>query len=123
MPAALAVARHGGVWATGVTENGDAQFYVLCEGPEQICELCVSRVGDRYILEDGVGRLLFEHRSLPLVALHARSALRITRWWLVARVVVVWCTIRHVIHDKIEPLLTESEDLLVHLTPQLAALG
>ena len=108
-----------GEWDTGLTETGDAQLYLL--GPEQACELCVSRIGGRYILEDGVGRLLFEHRSLPLVAMHARSALRITRWSLVGRIVVVWCTIRDVIHDRIEPLLGESEELLVQLTPQLAA--
>ena len=108
-----------GEWDTGLTETGDAQLYLL--GPEQACELCVSRIGVRYILEDGAGRLLFEHRSLPLVAMHARSALRITRWSLVGRIVVVWCTIRNVIHDRIEPLLGESEELLAHLTPQLAA--
>jgi hypothetical protein len=108
-----------GEWDTGLTEIGDAQLYLL--GTAQACELCVSRVGGRYILEDGAGRLLFEHRSLPLVAMHARSARRITRWSLVGRIVVVWCTIRNVIHDRIEPLLGESEELLVHLAPQLAA--
>ena len=110
-----------GEWDIGFTEQGDAQLYLLGPRPEQACELCVSRVGDRYLLEDGAGRLLFEHRSLPLVAMHARSALRITRWSLVGRIVVVWCTIRNVIHDRIEPLLGESEELLVHLAPQLAA--
>jgi hypothetical protein len=34
---------------------------------------------------------------------------------------LLWCTIRNTIHDKVEPLLTESEELLVQLTPQLAA--
>jgi hypothetical protein len=110
-----------GNWETGLTETGDVQLYLLGPRPEQACELCVSRVGGRYILEDGAGRLLFEHRSLPLVAMHARSALRITRWSLVGRIVVVWCTIRDVIHDRIEPLLGESEELLAHLAPQLAA--
>lgn len=108
-------------WDTGLTECGDAQFYVLGPLPEQACEVCVSRVGGRYILEDGAGRLVFEHRSLRLVAMHARNALRASRWWLVARIVVVWCTFRHMIHDKIEPLLTEGGELLVHLAPQLAA--
>ena len=108
-----------GEWDTGLTERGDAQLYLL--GPEQACELCVSRLGGRYILEDGAGRLLFEHRSLPLVAMHARSRLRITRWSFLARIVVVWCTIRDVIHDRVEPLIGESEELLVHLAPQFAA--
>ncbi len=110
-----------GDWETGTTECGDAQPYLLGPRPEQACELCVSRIDGRYILEDGAGRLLFDHENLALVAQQARGALRRTNWWLVARVVVLWCTIRHVIHDKIEPLLTESEELLVHLTPQLVA--
>lgn len=113
----------GGDWETGTTECGDPQLYLLGPRPEQPCELCLSRIGGRYVLEDGAGRLLFDHDNLALVAQQARGALRRTNWWLVARVVVLWCTIRHVIHDKIEPLLTESEELLVHLTPQLVALA
>jgi hypothetical protein len=108
-------------WEIGLTEQGDAQFYLLGPLPEQACELCVSRIGGRYILDDGAGRLLFEHRSLPLVALHARAAVRSTSWQLVARVALLWCTVRSVIHDKVEPLLVESEEMLVHLAPQLAA--
>jgi hypothetical protein len=111
----------GREWETGTTEEGDPQLYLLGPLPDQACELCVSRIGGRYILEDGAGRLLFEHQSLALVALHAKAAVRSTRWWLVARAVLLWCTIRYVIHDKVEPLLTESEELLVQLTPQLVA--
>ena len=120
LSAALAPAT-GRQWETGTTENGDAQFYLLGPLPDQACELCVSRIGGRYILEDGVGRLLFEHRSLPLVALHARAAVRSSRQWLVARAMVLWCMTRQMIHEKVEPLLTESEDLLAQLAPQLAA--
>ena len=64
----------GHPWETGITESGDAQFYLLGPRPDQACELCVSRIGGRYILEDGAGGLLFEHRNLDLVALHARAA-------------------------------------------------
>jgi hypothetical protein len=35
--------------------------------------------------------------------------------------VLLWCTVRHMIHDKVEPLLDGSEELLVELAPQLAA--
>jgi hypothetical protein len=108
-------------WETGMTEEGDAQFYLLGPLPDQACELCVSRIGGRYILEEGSGRLLFEHRSLPLVALHAKAAVRSPWGSLVARAVLLWCTIRHMIHDKVEPLLTESEELFVELAPHLAA--
>lgn len=116
-----ALGASGCEWETGTTENGEPQLYVLGPLPEQDCELCVSRIGGQYVLEDNAGRVLFEHHSLPLVALHARRALRATRWWLVARIVLLWCTIRNVIHDKAEPLFTEGEEMLVHLTPQLAA--
>jgi len=117
----VAIASGDGLgWETGTTEKDDAQFYLLGPLPDQACELCVSRIGGRYILEDGVGRLLFEHRSLPLVALHARAAVRSSRQWLVARAMLLWCMTRQMIHEKVEPLLTESEDLLAQLAPQLA---
>jgi len=108
-------------WETGMTEQGDAQLYLLGPLPDQACELCVSRIGGRYILEDGSGRLLFEHQSLALVALHAKAAMRPAWSGLVARVALLWCTIRHVIEDRLEPVLAESEEMLVHLAPQLAA--
>jgi len=110
---------NGRGWETGMTEKGDAQWYLLGPLPDQACELCVSRIGGRYILENGSGRLLFEHHNLALVAMHARAAVRSTRWGLVARVMLLWCTARHMIHEEIEPLLIESEEMLVHLAPQL----
>ena len=112
---------NGRGWETGMTEKGDAQFYLLGPLPDQACELCVSRFRGRYLLEDGSGRLLFEHQSLALVALHARAAVRSTWWSLVARTMLLWCTVRSMIHDKFEPLLVESEEMLVHVAPQLAA--
>lgn len=110
-------------WETGMTEAGDPQFYLLGPLPDQTCKLCVSRIGRRYILEDGAGRLLFEHHSLPLVALHAKAAIGSRRAVLVARVVLLWCTIRHAIHDEVAPLLIEGEEIFVHLAPQLATLA
>ena len=111
----------GREWETGMTENGDPQFYLLGPLPDQACQLCVSRIGRRYILEDGAGRLLFEHQSLPLVALHAKAAVSSRRWSLVARIALLWCTVRHTIHDKVEPLLIETEEIFFHLAPKLAA--
>ena len=113
LSAALAPAT-GREWETGTTENGDAQFYLLGPLPDQACELCVSRIGRRYILEDGSGRLLFEHRNLDLVALHARAAVPSTSW-LMVRMITLWCAIRSVIHEKLEPMLAESEELLVQV--------
>jgi hypothetical protein len=121
--AALGAANGSGTgreWETGMTEQGDAQFYLLGPLPEQACEVCVSRVGGRYILEDGSGRLLFEHRNLELVALHAKAAVPSTSW-LMVRAITLWCAIRNTIHEKVEPLLVEGEELLVQFVPQLAA--
>ena len=115
-----AVSRTGREWETGMTEQGDAQFYLLGPLPDQACEVCVSRIGGRYILEDGSGRLLFEHRNLELVALHAKAAVPPTSW-LMVRAITLWCAIRNTIHEKVEPLLVESEELLVQFVPQLAA--
>jgi hypothetical protein len=110
----------GRTWEIGMTEEGDAQFYLLGALPDQACELCVSRIGGRYLLEDGSGRLLFEHRNLDLVVLHARAAVPSTSW-LMVRVIILWCAIRSVLHERIEPMLAESEELLVQWAPQLAA--
>ena len=89
----------GREWETGVTEKGDVQFYLLSPLPDQACELCVSRIGGRYILEDGTGRLLFEHRNLDLVALHAKAAVPSTSW-LMVRVITLWCAIRSATRRK-----------------------
>jgi hypothetical protein len=110
----------GREWETGVTEKGDVQFYLLSPLPDQACELCVSRIGGRYILEDGMGRLLFEHRNLDLVALHAKAAVPSTSW-LMVRAITLWCAIRGALHEKAEPWLVEGEELFVQFVPQLAA--
>jgi hypothetical protein len=110
----------GREWETGTTESGDAQFYLLGPLPDQACELCVSRIGARYILEDGAGRLLFEHRNLDIVALHARAAVPSTSW-LMVRLIALWCAIRSAVHEKLEPMIAESEELLIQFAPQLAA--
>jgi hypothetical protein len=115
-----AASRTGREWETGMTEKGDVQFYLLGSLPEQACELCVSRIDGRYILEDGSGRLLFEHRNLELVALHAKAAVPSTSW-LMVRAITLWCAIRNTIHEKVDPLLVEGEELLVQFVPQLAA--
>jgi len=110
----------GREWETGMTEKGDVQFYLLGPQPEQACELCVSRIDRRYILENGSGRLLFEHRNLDLVALHAKAAVPSTSW-LMVRAIALWCAIRSSIHEKVESLLVEGEELFVQFVPQLAA--
>lgn len=121
LSAALAPAT-GRQWETGTTDNSDAQFYLLGPLPDQACELCLSRIGRQYVLEDGLGRLLFEHRNLDLVVLHARAAVPSTSW-LMVRMIALWCAARSVFHEKFEPMLTETEELLVQVVPQLAVLA
>ena len=110
----------GRSWEIGATENGDVQFYLLGSRPEAACELCISRIGRQYILEDGSGRLLFEHRNLDLVVLHAKAAVSSTPW-LMVRAIMLWCAIRNTMQEKFEPILVEGEELLVQVAPQLAA--
>src|SRR6266480_4927461 len=97
----------------GNRHDGNRRCAVLPAGSASGSGLRVVRVADRRT--DGSGRFLFEHQSLALVALHAKAAVQSMRRWLVARAVLLWCTIRHLIHDKVEPLLTEGEELLVEL--------
>jgi hypothetical protein len=110
----------GREWETGVTEKGDVQFYLLSPLPDQACELCVSRIGGRYILEDGTGRLLFEHWNLELVALHAKAAVPSTSW-LMVRVITLWIALRSATDEKLDSILLEGEELIVQFVPQLAA--
>jgi hypothetical protein len=112
----------GREWETGVTEKGDVQFYLLSPLPDQACELCVSRIAGRYILEDGTGRLLFEHWNLELVALHAKAAVPSTSW-LMVRVITLWIAIRSATDEKLDSMLLEGEELFVQFVPQLAALA
>jgi hypothetical protein len=109
-------------WETGMTEAGDAQFYLLGPLPDRACEWCLSRIKGRYILENGSGRLLFEHRNLDLVMLHAKAAVP-SPSWLMVRAITLWCATRNTIHEKVEPLLVEGEEMFVQLVPQLAVIA
>jgi hypothetical protein len=112
-----------GGWDVGATETGDPQFYLLGPPPGDECILCISRLGRLYVLEDGAGQVLFEHNSLVVLVEQARSALRKARAQIVARVTVLWCAVRELFEEKIEPIVGESEELLTHFVPQLAALA
>jgi hypothetical protein len=110
-----------GGWDVGTTEIGDPQFYLLAPPPDDECILCISRLGRVYVLEDGAGQVLFEHNSLLVLAEHARSVLRKKRAQIVARVTLLWCAVRELFEEKLEPIVGESEELLTHFVPQLAA--
>jgi hypothetical protein len=108
-------------WQAGKTERGEPQFYVLGPTPEQDCMLCVSRLGQGYVLEDGAGRLIGEAPSLDRFAVEAaRAAIRGGRSF-VARMLVGWCALRLTVEERLEPVLEQSEEMLVRFAPQLAA--
>lgn len=109
-------------WDVDTTEEGDPQFYVLTGPPENDCVLCISRIGTTYVLEDGQGRILCERDDLKLVTEAAKKHLRRGRFGLVPRVLAVWIALRTSVEEKIDGLLVESEELLVHIAPQIAAI-
>ena|SRR5215211_7027228 len=110
-------------WEVGVTETGDPQLYLLGPPPDHECILCVSRLGSLYVLEDGAGRVLFEHDSLRALAETVKAVLRNKKAAIVARAALAWFVIREAFAERVETMLGESEELLVHFAPQLAALA
>ena len=108
-------------WDVGTTEAGDPQFYLLGPAPDHDCILCISRLGSLYVLEDGAGEIVSEHVSLQALAETARSFLRARKAAIVARAALVWYAVREIFEEKMEAMLGEGEDLLVHFAPQLAA--
>jgi hypothetical protein len=110
-----------GGWHVGATEMGEPQLYLLGPPPHDECILCISRLGRLYVLEDGAGQVLFEHNSLFVLAEQARNALRKKRARIVARATLIWCAVRELFEERIEPIVGESEELLTHFVPQLAA--
>ncbi len=109
-------------WEVGTTELGDPQFYLLGPPPDFDCMLCISRLGGRYVLEDGVGKVLYEHDNPMLLAEQATAALRRRKAAIVARIAVAWCALREAVEEKAEALMAEPLELLTHVAPQLAVL-
>lgn len=109
-------------WASGATEQGDPQFYLIGSEKSQDCILCVSRLGREYILEDGQGRVISENRDLEFISQVAnRLSLGSNAGSLAARIGLVWIAVRHHYEEKIEPVFAEPMELLTHVFPQLAA--
>ena len=117
--AELASGEAGG-WDTGATEVGDPQFYLLGPPPDDACILCVSRLGRLYVLEDGNGRLLFEHANFELLAQQAKAFLKQSKARVFAQIVLAWGALRSAFEEKVEPVLAEGEEFVMHLAPQLA---
>jgi hypothetical protein len=110
-------------WAAGVTEAGDPQFYLLAPPPQEECICCISRLGRSYILEDGAGRILFEHNSLVMLAERAQATLQRKKTQILGRVALMWFAIREAFEERFDAVMGEGDELLVHLVPQLAVLA
>jgi hypothetical protein len=110
-------------WEIGVTERNDPQVYLLGPPPDYDCILTISRLGRLYVIEDGHGRVLFEHDNPMLLAEQATAALRRRKASLVARIAVAWCALREAFEEKTEVMMAEPIELLTHVAPQLAALA
>ena len=70
--------------------------------PDYDCILSISRLGRLYVIEDGHGRVLFEHDNPMLLAEQATAALRRRKASLVARIAVAWCALREAFEEKTE---------------------
>lgn len=110
-------------FAVGTTDLGDPQLYVVGPPPDYECVLCISRIGDLYIMEDGAGRLVFEHTNLTLVAEQIPAAMSRRKAAIAAKVVLLWAAIRQQIEQKLEPILAEPMELATHFAPQLVAMA
>ena len=108
-------------WEIGTTEAGDPQLYLLGPAPEHECLLCVSRLGRLYVLEDGQGRVVFEHDAMTVLAEQMRSTLRRKKGAMVARLAVAWLAIKETFEERVEPVMAEPAEILAHIAPQLAA--
>lgn len=110
-------------WEVGATECGDPQVFLIGPAPDYDCILSISRLGRHYVIEDGVGRVLFEHDNPMHLAEQATAALRRRKAALVARVAVAWCALREAFEEKTDAIMAEPIELLTHIAPQLAALA
>ena len=99
------------------------RFILLGPPPDYDCILCISRLGRIYVIEDGAGRVLFEHDNPMLLVEQATAALRRRKATIVARVAVAWCALREAFEEKTEAMMAEPMELLSHIAPQLAALA
>lgn len=110
-------------WESGETETGDPQLYLLGPAPDYECVFCVSRLSGLYVLEDGNGAILLEHRNLGVLSQRLRAFLSRRRLMICAKAAIVWVALRQTIEEKIEPLLAEPMEVATHFAPQLAALA
>lgn len=104
-------------WELGSTERGDPQLYLLGPAPEQECILSISRLGRLYILENGQGRVIFEHDNLSLLAEQVTAALRNKKRAVLAQIGIAWYAMREFYEEKVEPAMAEPIEVISHFVP------
>jgi hypothetical protein len=107
-------------WAIGETERGDPQFHLIGPAPDFDCIATVSRLGVLYVLEDGMGGVVLEQSRLAAIVDRVRLQFVRGRRALLARLALVWLAAREFVEEKVEPIINESGELIVHVAPQLA---
>jgi hypothetical protein len=119
-PCAIEISQAAGNngFAVGSTEAGDPQLYVFGAPPDYDCVLCITRIGNLYIMEDGAGRIVLEHTNLMTVAEKIPTAISRRK---AAKLALLWTAMRQTIEEKVEPVLVESMEFATHFSPQLAA--
>jgi len=109
-------------WEIGTTEQGDPQVYLIGPAPAYECILCISRMGRRYVIEDGRGQVILEHDSPAMLAEQAIAALRRRKTLVVTQIALAWHALREAFEEKTEAMAEESLEILAHIAPQLAVL-
>lgn len=109
-------------WEVGATEQGDPQVYLIGPAPAYECILCISRMGRRYVIEDGRGRVLLEHDSPMLLAEQAIAALRRRKATVMTQIALAWCAFREMFEEKTDALTEELMEALVMVAPHVRTL-
>jgi hypothetical protein len=103
-------------WATAMTELDDPQFFLIGPEPEAECLVAISRVGGRYVLENGVGHVVCESRDLPEVVKQAQLGLASRgKPSLVIRMLLPFGAARAIFDEKVEPLIPDSVEVFLRL--------
>jgi hypothetical protein len=112
-------------WAVATTESGDPQFFLLGPAPACECVLSISRIGRRYVIEDGHGGAVSEASDIGEVFdVVSRMRFARARSVLVAKLALAWCALREFAEEKLEPIgveIAEAAEVLSHVAPQVAA--
>jgi hypothetical protein len=108
--------RHKLTWATAMTECDDPQFFLIGPEPEAACLTAISRVGGRYVLEDGAARVVCESRDLAELVKRAQLAFAGRRKLsLVMRILLPFGAARAFFDEKVEPLIPDSVEVFLRL--------